>query len=107
MPPATTPSKNTPAPASTVVPPVKVVEPAGSNVKVALVGATPVAVITEPAPVVETVVKDDSCKRFHPVYLTKAEIKLISQVSLTAIINNNHEGEIRCGWKERPEPTGD
>lgn len=82
---------------SRYVPPARVVG------KTVVVGDTPVAVITPPPappPLVVTQKIDESCKNFHPVYLTAAEVKLLSNVSLTSIVSNNKEGEIRCGWKE-------
>jgi hypothetical protein len=96
------------APASA---PVRVIDEQrnGVPVKIAVVGSQPVAIITPPPapePVVEHDVIDKSCFSFHPVYLTQAEVKLLSQTSLTAIVSNNKEGEIRCGWKEHAPPPG-
>jgi hypothetical protein len=64
----------------------------------------PIVIQAAPLPARILVEHTDNCAAFKPVYLTSAEVKLLSPETLLNIVTNNNEGQQHCGWKQHTPP---
>jgi len=64
---------------------------------VLLIGCAMSGRATKPAPITAP----DICTPWRPIYLTKAEAKMLSNDSAVQILAHNQTGERLCHWQRR------
>lgn len=66
-----------------------------------LIGCAMSGRATKPVPTIAP----DICSPWRPIYLTKAEAKMLSDESARQILAHNQTGERLCHWQQKANPA--